>query len=113
SSDVCSSDLEITIYLDSNIVSETFDDRDDLYSFINNDDILIYPNPTINYVNIILPTNNSGNLRILDISGNVVEFKEISNSNPKIEVTSLKPGIYTIEIKHNSFYYFKKLIKTN
>jgi len=104
---------EITIYLDSNIVSETFDDRDDLYSFINNDDILIYPNPTINYVNIILPTNNSGNLRILDISGNVVEFKEISNSNPKIEVTSLKPGIYTIEIKHNSFYYFKKLIKTN
>ena len=56
--------------------------------------ILVYPNPGYNELNIVIPENNFAELQIFDIQGRMILEKEIYNQVTTINTESLAPGMY-------------------
>ena len=82
---------------------------DDLNN-INN--IKIYPNPTRNTINLSnLPVNGQGKFVLRDILGNTIREINITNSNPNIDISDLKSGIYFISSLNSNINFNKKIIK--
>lgn len=81
----------------SNIDSASFEPSG-LREFPKNQ-IMIYPNPSINYLHIIFPSILG--YSVYDITGKILmESKEVSNASElKIDVRSLSPGLYFIALK--------------
>jgi len=51
------------------------------------------------------------NLSIYDTSGRLIESKEITNPNEKINVMNLSEGLYYLRLESKSFNSFTKFIK--
>lgn len=59
----------------------------------------MYPNPTVDEINIQLPTGtNSANASIFDYTGRLIKSQDVSLSNSKVDVTSLSKGMYIIRV---------------
>jgi len=73
--------------------------------------ITIYPNPTSDYINL-LTGNDSGAYQLIDINGKRVLQQEIHHRNTSIDITSINPGIYFLQIlDENGEVHVKKIIK--
>ena len=81
----------------------------------------ISPNPASNFVNISILNNsllqankvNEVNIRLLDLTGQVVRSKKVKNvQNTQISVTNLAKGLYILEVKNasNGLLTTKKII---
>ncbi|MDR2083967.1 MAG: DUF4465 domain-containing protein [Bacteroidales bacterium] len=76
-------------------------------------DIIVYPNPVSDYVNIDFENNSDitvKNIRLYNINGEVLE-SVIPSEFCIINMEKYKSGIYFIEIKGNDFRKVKKIIK--
>lgn len=79
---------------------------------MENNDIQIFPNPIKDYFLIKYNTNIAGDLRSTIYSSNGVELMTfICKDNEKVNITSLKSGIYYLIMESKNRKYFKKLIK--
>jgi len=76
---------------------------------IDNHNVLIYPNPAKDYINISLKSE-IGLLKILDISGKLIIKKQINSSETSINISNLKSGIYFIEMSSGKNDLIIKLI---
>lgn len=77
--------------------------------FASEEDFLLYPNPVKGSVlNVKLPGNTSGTFRIINMVGQVVLT---GNSIKEINVSSLKTGMYFIEVNDGEEIMTKKFIK--
>jgi len=74
----------------------------------NNNNILIYPNPT--HLKFQISGTNNANIRISDISGKEVMTLHNYSNNTVIDISNLKPGIYFLEIIESKTRIIKKLI---
>jgi hypothetical protein len=78
---------------------------------INN--ILVYPNPANNELNISLPTEKwVKGIRIVSLNGN--NYVNIVNSSilsRKIDISNLKEGIYFVEVQFDDSVYKSKFVK--
>ena len=69
----------------------------------------IYPNPTNKgYVNIKTTSNSAVNVTVFDLLGKKVITKTLSNN--KLNVSSLKSGVYLLNIEQNGASTTKKLV---
>lgn len=69
----------------------------------------IYPNPTNKgYVNIKTTSNSAVNVTVFDLLGKKVITKTLSNN--KLNVSSLKSGVYLLNIEQNGASATKKLV---
>ena len=77
---------------------------------INELDLLIYPNPTTQYLNIELPYRTNENIKIYDLTGKIV--KEFNNDNLTFQsdISSLDSGVYTICFSFNGKVISKRFI---
>lgn len=76
----------------------------------NNQDISIYPNPTtIN--SISLNTSKNLDVKIYNVLGQKVLSTTVTTQKNKINIETLKSGVYIIKLKSNSGTTTKKLIK--
>lgn len=93
---------QVTLYEDvSNLSSERF--------YFNNQ-ILIYPNPSANYINIRLPKNDiAEKIIITDLTGK--KISEIIQHTNQINIENLNSGIYLIEAFFENNKYLSKFIK--
>ncbi len=73
----------------------------------NPENVLVYPNPFSNTVNLQLPDNNC-QLKIFDMLGNIV-FEKTLNSKHETLYLDLPCGIYFLKVKGNNFIQTKKL----
>ncbi len=71
--------------------------------------IKIYPNPAKGTINISLPVEEA-NIRLLNISGQVMLESKLVNSSAIINIDNILPGIYLLEIEHNDFSINKKVV---
>jgi hypothetical protein len=65
-------------------------------------ELLVYPNPATDNLNITIPPNFSGNIIICDIVGREILRSPVQTSNinsAKIDISSLNTGIYLINLK--------------
>ena len=78
-------------------------------------DITVYPNPTMNILNIVNPSNTSSlKLEMLDMNGRVVlvENKALSNATEAvIAIDHLERGIYTLRLYNTSGQKTFKIVK--
>ncbi|TDX83137.1 T9SS type A sorting domain-containing protein [Epilithonimonas xixisoli] len=84
--------------------------RIDLLSVDNltNDNVLVYPNPVNNIINIRLKENEKLNdVKVYTMDGKLVQ----QSKNKNVSVTFLSVGAYIIEITTNNGSYRKKIIK--
>lgn len=70
----------------------------------------VTPNPASGYFNAILKNSDvKGNVKVFDLSGNIVLSQEISSQNNKIETYILCPGMYIVQLNTASDSYTQKL----
>jgi hypothetical protein len=75
---------------------------------IEENDWLIFPNPTTSNINYMLDNSTSGEIRILDMSGRLIYSENIFEvSKGQVSVEDLPKGIYTIQCINDT-----KLIST-
>ena len=72
-------------------------------------DFKMYPNPTNNLVNLVLP--KKGNIKIVDISGKVVYEQNNVIGTHQLSVDFLNAGIYLVEVSTNDHTSTQKLVK--
>jgi hypothetical protein len=61
------------------------------------DDVMLYPNPFSDYVNITLASDLPYSIRLYDFSGRIVLESTITSTS-RLETEMLLPGIYVIEL---------------
>jgi hypothetical protein len=82
----------------------------------NSDDceLLLFPNPTSDYLNVTSQDCELTSIRIYDLSGRLIEEKNLRNSgsaNAHIDVRDLSPGIYIVSgYLENSIWASKKFL---
>ena len=70
-------------------------------SFSNENEFLIYPNPSNG--NFYISNNDSnGQLTVYDASGKIVYSKNITNTTEAIELQNVSPGLYVVEFKSST-----------
>lgn len=74
---------------------------------LNQSGFVIYPNPAKNFFSIDI--NESGSLKIFDLSGRPLIEKGKVNPNEKIQI-NLSNGIYLVEFSHSGKRHIQKLI---
>lgn len=81
---------------------------------LNQEEIVIYPNPTSGRVNLEMPFNESktSEIKIYDTKGSVVHNESLIGSKTiEIDLSKLKKGIYFYRIQQDVDFYQGKIIK--
>jgi len=73
---------------------------------IDNNEIIIYPNPATKYINVKYV--GQAQLKIIDTRGNIIISDKINNSK-KIDISNLNKGLYFIELQNQKGIVVKKL----
>lgn len=78
-------------------------------------DFRIFPNPTLQYINIVSSESNFDNITIYDMNGKVVYENNETNKEPsqlKIDVSDLSEGLYFVKASSTRGIMVNKFIKT-
>lgn len=73
--------------------------------------ILVYPNPSKDLITIKTNNDSKFNISIIDIAGRKLGSYFQIASGQNIDVSSLSPGTYILELELNGEKYFKKFLK--
>jgi hypothetical protein len=79
---------------------------------LNENLIKLFPNPTNGNLTIVTGISEPVTLRVLDMAGREVYVTVTSGNQTEIDISSLAPSIYVIELNRNNKVLRKKLIKT-
>ena len=90
---------------------EFFEGTDDI-DYVNNDSsqLMVFPNPVKDELNLLLQKNETTSLQILNHLGQIIDTKEVTKSN-KINVSDLTSGIYFIKLDTANTIIISKFIK--
>jgi len=75
--------------------------------------ISVYPNPTINYVNLNFEHQDIYNISIFDINGKQLVSKTVNTNNYQLDFTHYAQSVYLVVVKNksNKTYRTFKIIK--
>ncbi len=76
---------------------------------LNNDEIIIFPNPTSDYINV--NCHSDGKYSIVTLNGKQLATGNLSKSNNTIFIKDLSAGIYVLQIKVNEEIINNKILK--
>ena len=77
---------------------------------VNHSQFNVYPNPTNGVFTIELDGNVKYDVTVSNVLGQTVYTTSITTMNTTIDLSSFEKGIYTIELKNNTFAYTEKVI---
>ena len=73
----------------------------------------VFPNPATHIINIQIPTQTEAtNLRIYNVLGKLVLEKELTNSETKLDISSMASGLYMMSFNSEKGSKTFKLIKS-
>lgn len=78
----------------------SFTTKESVIEKLKNNDIVIYPNPVIDYIKIKAEKNLTYSFQIFDLNGNQIKKGEFIGNSANI--SDLSPGIYLITINNSS-----------
>lgn len=88
--------------------------RQYINSAVNNQSVAecrVYPNPSDGMFAIEMSSPQQYKLRVITLSGSVVETKTITGSNANIDITDMPSGVYLLELATDKSVEFLRLIK--
>ncbi|MCW3466992.1 reprolysin-like metallopeptidase [Chitinophaga nivalis] len=63
--------------------------------------VVVFPNPATDVLNLNLTGyKGKSDVRIVDLKGNVVLYREVNATNSQLNISTLSPGIYIIRVKN-------------
>jgi uncharacterized surface protein with fasciclin (FAS1) repeats len=68
----------------------------------NNLNVMVYPNPAANMLNVTLNSNELFNLTITDLNGKQILAERISNISNMIDISNLSSGMYLLRIANSN-----------
>jgi len=68
----------------------------------NNLNVLVYPNPAVNVLNITLNSNELFNLTITDLNGKQILAERISNLSNMVDISNISSGMYLLRIANSN-----------
>jgi transforming growth factor-beta-induced protein len=68
----------------------------------NNLDVIVYPNPAVNVLNITLNSNELFDLTITDLNGKQILAERISNTSNMVDISNLSSGMYLMRIANSN-----------
>jgi hypothetical protein len=79
--------------------------------FYMNDDIISYPNPSTDFLNIKSKSGNKAKAQLFDISGRLVATEELVYGAAKIDLTCFENGLYICNVtdENNKVVYTEKV----
>lgn len=96
---------------DSSYVNIHFNAIQNGISHYSNDDLIIYPNPAKEILQLS-GLNNSSSISIIDLNGSYILNESIvGKTSTSINVSNLSAGIYFLEIRSSKGVTFKKFVK--
>ena len=77
-----------------------------------NKELLIYPNPANDFLNIIIPDCDDciGKFIIFDISGKEVYSENLNQNSNQISLSEMNSGIYIVKVITNNEIIVKKIL---
>ena len=90
-------------------LSNVFTNNTTAVSKSNTDNITFFPNPATNLVYINCEENAT--VEIINIQGQIVATKTLSDKNVSVDVSELKSGVYTLRVKTDKGVVMKKIVK--
>lgn len=87
----CDSIITLNLTLSSNVVEELFQNK-----------IIVYPNPTINWIKILLSEDSDENYIITDNRGRVCLEGQMTGKQTQISLENLNIGFYFLQIGNNN-----------
>lgn len=87
-----------------------------IIDYASNENALIYPNPTNDYITINVKPNNTEikTITIFNTLGSVVaKYNEVNENQTKIDLSQISTGVYFVEIKTENEIITEKIIKRN
>jgi hypothetical protein len=69
--------------------------------------LIVYPNPTTNYLTLKVEDNSALNYQLYDLQGTVIENKKVNSNTTTISVENLSTATYFLSVTKNN-----KLVKT-
>lgn len=80
-------------------------------SEIENDFYKVFPNPSIDYVNVFVKNADANStVSLLNSEGKILQAFSVKNSSTKIDVSEYTSGVYYISIKRNEKQVMKKIV---
>jgi Secretion system C-terminal sorting domain/SprB repeat len=73
--------------------------------------IELYPNPTINNLQIIQPENNTIKISVYSVDGTFLFEKEITSKNDQLSLSEFASGIYFVHLHFNETAIVKRVMK--
>lgn len=87
-------------------------------TFLSNDNfelnkLVIYPNPSSNFINIKMDEINFSQsiIKLFDLNGRMILNESMEEYSKQIDISKLQTGIYLLEISNNNFKQIKHIIK--
>ena len=68
----------------------------------NNLDVLVYPNPAVNVLNVTLNSNELFDLTITDLNGKNILTESVSNMSNMVDISNLSSGMYLLRIANSN-----------
>ena len=75
----------------------------------NNLNVLVYPNPAVNVLNITLNSNELFNLTITDLNGKQILAERISSISNMVDISNLSSGMYLLRIANSNVHSTTKI----
>jgi hypothetical protein len=92
--------------------SNTCDVITGVLEYSNQDNILIYPNPSKDYLQFNIPfVSNNVNVSVYSIIGSLLGTYNKINLNSRIDISPLDKGTYIIELEIDGRNYYNKFVK--
>jgi hypothetical protein len=82
-------------------------------SNLASDAVVLYPNPAADMITVYDKNHESLEIRVFDVSGTLILEKCIEHSNPQVDLSNFKNGVYYIEIVSADYNVFKRIVKIN
>lgn len=71
----------------------------------------VYPNPSRDYVQVSFENEGTSSIKLMDAQGRIVYNEQTELSENRIDISTLKGGLYQIIIENDQYRTSKKLIK--
>ena len=96
------------IYISEGFINKNMTASLDLESYTNLEGVTVFPNPTIDYINIHFSDRANYNISIFDYAGKQLEQINTNQSSKlSIDMTTYNKGIYLVLLKDASTQQFK------
>lgn len=76
------------------------------------DAINVYPNPTRNYLNIIIPESQLCLVELMDINGRIIKSIKNVEGHIRIDISPFNAGIYLLKVNSSGKMYQQKIVVT-